>query len=291
MKIKIITNSFNRDISLVERSLSHSLALSDHIEEVIFIDQNETPLQLNTEIKNHPCLRHISHKVKCVSTARNKILESLAMDSNLWLIFCDDDGYIDSEYINIFKNIHKQHPETMVLAGSIIRDDNNDYYSIRHKLGGSLKNFRHTKLLMGSNFICHSSVFIQLNGFDENFGAGSVFGSGEELDFTWKCYFSGVSMEFFPELKVFHIKPYAGTFEDSVKKAKRYGIGKGALVNKWLLQEKKVIVIIELIEMVIIPIGQTLKSLITFKFKESKIFLNVLYGRILGLFKFNAFNK
>ncbi len=284
MNFKIVTNSYHRGLPLVERSLSHSLALQNQVNEIIFIDQNDAPLHLDETIRKSERLTHLHYKVKCVSVARNKILEFI--DNDTWLIFCDDDGYIDAEYITRLKNILQQHPELKVLAGSIIRDDTLDYYTPRHKMGGSLKNFRHTKLLMGSNFVCHSSVFKKFNGFDETFGAGSGWGSGEETDFAWKCYFSNIPMEYFPELKVYHIKPYAGSLNDSIQKARRYGIGKGALVAKWLFNNKKYIVIFELLEMTAVPILQILKSVLTLQFRNSQIYINALYGRYLGMFRF-----
>lgn len=289
MNLKIITNSYHRDLPLVQRSLTHSLALHSQVSEVIFIDQNTMPMNLDSKLENNPCLTHIHYTVKCVSVARNKILEFI--DDDTWLIFCDDDGYIDKNYITHLERILKENPQLKVLAGSIMRDDNLGYYTPRHKIGGSLKNFRYTKLLMGSNFVCHSSVFKSLNGFDETFGAGSEWGSGEETDFAWKCYFSNIPMEYFRELKVFHIRPYAGTLEESVDKARRYGIGKGALVAKWLFRNKKFIVTYELLEMTAVPILQVIKSIVTLKFKESKIYVNALYGRYLGMFKFLSLDK
>lgn len=283
MNIAIVTNSFHRELSLVERSLEHSLKHAAEVSQVIFIDQNDEKLNLKEEIKNHPKLNHLHIKVKCVSEARNSF--EIPTDCD-WLIFCDDDGYIAEDYMTNFKSYLSQNPHLEIIAGSIIRDDNFKAYSPRHDIGGDLQNFRHTKLLMGSNFAVKAKTFKNLGGFDEMFGAGSYWGSGEETDFCWHAYFEKVPMQFNYDMKVYHVKPYAGDFEHSKKKAFQYGIGKGALVSKWLLQKKKLVVTYELAEMIFIPLAQSLVNALKFNFKQSIINFYTIAGRIKGLLKY-----
>jgi glycosyltransferase involved in cell wall biosynthesis len=283
MNIIIVTNSYGRALSLVERSLKHSLALTDQVSQVVFIDQNSEKLILDPELESHNHLKHLHVLKNCVSAARNSFEIPLGTD---WIIFCDDDGYIDSNYILVFKDMLKNHPELDIIAGSIIRDDNFDFYSPRHKIGGDLNKFRNTKLLMGSNFAVKASVFKELGGFDERFGIGSYLGSGEETDFAWKAYFNNNSMKYCPEMKVFHIKPYAGTYIESKAKAFHYGIGKGALVSKWLFQNMKLVVLYEFIEMFLVPTIKIIFFILSMKFKDVMIQVLMIKGRMLGLFRF-----
>jgi GT2 family glycosyltransferase len=283
MNIIIVTNSYNRDISLVERNLTHSLYHATNLKNVIFIDQNKKALELQEKIKNHPKLIHYHILKKGVSEARNNFEIPKGTD---WIIFCDDDGYIDKNYINVFKAQLEKDPSLEIIAGSIIRDDNFDFYSPRHKLGGDLNKFRFTKLLMGSNFAVRASVFKALQGFDERFGTGSYLGSGEETDFAWKAYFHGKKMLYCPEMKVYHIKPYAGTYQESKAKAFHYGIGKGALVSKWMIQHKKLVVMYELIEMFIVPMLKSLFFILTFRFEDMMIQISAMKGRLIGLIRF-----
>jgi len=279
--ITVVTNTYKRSSELVSRSLHSSLKQSDYLQQVILIDQNNTPLDLPKDITDHPKFRIVKSESHCVSAARNSLLKE---DLSGWIIFCDDDGYFDDSYLETFVNIVKNNPKVRIFAGSIIRDDNFEYYSPRHKIGGNLNKFINTKLLMGSNFSVQFDVFRELGGFDERFGAGSYWGSGEETDFAWKAYFNNIHMKFTNELKVLHIKPYAECFNSSCKKAYSYGFGKGALVSKWLFEQKRFIVILELFEMLLLPIFQSFKALLSLKINETIYPLFSLKGRLMGLF-------
>lgn len=289
--VTVVVNTYQRSKELVSRSLKSSLKQSHLLDQVILIDQNPKELRLEEDIVNHPKFKRIRSESTCVSSARNSLLKEDI--SSHWIIFCDDDGYFDSDYIKTFKEIVKSNQDIKIFAGSIIRDDNFEFYSPRQLIGGSLDKFFNTKLLMGSNFCVQTKVFKLLNGFDERFGAGSKWGSGEETDFAWKAYFSGVSMKYAPELRVLHIKPYANNFKQSCQKAYRYGKGKGALVSKWLFEKRKLKVLIELIEMLTLPFIQFLKKVLFLDFKSSIYPFFSLSGRTVGfiLMSFNIFNK
>ena len=41
------------------------------------------------------------------------------------------------------------------------------------------------------------------------------------------------------ELRVLHVRPYASETKEAIQKAYNYGIGKGALVAKWIFSNKK----------------------------------------------------
>jgi hypothetical protein len=283
MKFLIVTNSFQRPLDLVIKSLSSSLSQDPQPEKVILIDQNQPSLNLPLEISQHPRFVHQKVTAKAVSQARNQLQIPPGID---WLIFCDDDGYLAKDYTKDFFRIISAQPQLEILAGGIRRTDNGEFYSLRHKIGGSLKNFRHTKLLMGSNFCVKANTFDQLGRFDEDFGAGAHWGSGEETDFCWKAYFAAVPMDYFSELIVFHIPPFNESFQLGFKKAYIYGVGKGALVSKWLFQKKKAIVFFELIEMLIVPLIQICLGILTLKWGLAINNFGILGGRVVGVIKF-----
>lgn len=282
MKISIITNSFKRKVSLVERSLTHSLKLTNEYVKVTFIDQNKESLKLKKEITAHEHFLYSRASTTCVSEARNSA--SIPPDTE-WIIFCDDDGYIDGDYIVLLESITKANPSLEIIAGSIIRDDTMDFYTPRHRIGGSLKSFRNSKLLMGSNFAVKYDTFKKLGGFDPNFGAGGYWGSGEETDFSWNAFFKKIPMEYFPELKVYHVKPHALGLLDNIKKSYKYGLGKGALVCKWLIFKKKPVVFIELIEMTFVPFILSITSILKLRPQDTLIYFSALIGRYTGLVK------
>jgi hypothetical protein len=282
MKIAVVTNSYKRSSELVTRSLSQSLSQSPPVQQLIFVDQNPVPLQLPDDVTLDSRLTRVQTTESCVSSARNLI--PIADDVD-WLIFCDDDGYLENGYIAEFIRLTQQNPNIDIFAGAIVREDNLDFYTPRQAVGGDLGKFRNAKLLMGSNFAVKSKTFRELGKFDEAFGAGSYWGSGEETDFAWKANFNKIPSKYSPTLRVIHKPPYHEGFHLSVKKAYRYGRGKGALVSKWLLRGH-FLVLIEAMEMTIIPIVQTAKALITLKWNYIPIYAAALAGRFIGLLEY-----
>jgi GT2 family glycosyltransferase len=286
MKYIIVTNTFKRSLNLVERSIKASLKQKLIPLKVILIDQNEEPLQLDEEIKKNPLFLHEMVNTTCVSVARNSLKIPPETD---WIIFCDDDGFLKEDYSEKLNELIIQNSNLEIFAGSIIRDDNHEFYTLRQKQGGSLKSFFNCKLLMGSNLVVKKSTFEKLGRFDEQFGAGSYWGSSEETDFAWKAYFAKIPMEYFPELIVYHIRPYAENLWPSMKKAFRYGKGKGALVVKWL-KKGNFLVFLELGEMFILPWIQFVRGLVTFQLSLIPINLWAMAGRAWG-FSLKLFQK
>jgi GT2 family glycosyltransferase len=278
----IVINTYNRPIELVERCLRASLKQKISPQKIILIDQNSEELNLPTDILTNPLFLISKTDKKSVSAARN----TLVVPENVnWIFFCDDDGFPCENYSEILIKIISANPELDILAGSIVREDNNEFYSLRHK-SGSLKKFKNTKNLMGSNFVVRASVFDELDRFDENFGAGSEWGSSEETDFCWKAFFGGKNMEYFPELIVYHVPPFNESIKDGFKKSFKYGVGKGALVSKWLFKKKKIKVVYELVEMTTLPFVQSVRGLLTFKIGLITSNFAALTGRIYGMIKF-----
>lgn len=280
MKFLIITNSYKREQALVERSLAASVGQDLSPDYVYFIDQNTEPLKINSNISSFKNFKQFHVETKCVSTARNSVEVPSDVD---WIFFCDDDGYPMEGYLTRLRETIKLNPEVDVIAGSIVRDDNFEFYSPRHAMGGDINKFQNTKLLMGSNFSCKAKVFKDLRGFDERFGAGSFWGSGEETDFAWKVFFSKYQMLYEKDLKVFHVRPYAQSFNDNVRKAYRYGIGKGALVAKWLFRKRKLYVLYEVFEMTAVPLFQSVKALVTLRLKDIPVYFSSLISRYIGM--------
>jgi hypothetical protein len=278
----IVTNTIKRPLSLVERSLRGSLGQKIKPRKVILIDQNPIPVELPEDILSNPLFERQKAECGSVSAARN----SLKIPPDVkWIFFCDDDGYPNPGYSDTLLYLIYKHPELDILVGNILRADTTANYTLRQKKGGSLKKFRNTKLLMGSNFVVRSAVFDELGRFDENFGAGSHWGSGEETDFCWKAFFAHKRMEFFKELVVFHVPPFQETLKTGFPKSFKYGVGKGALVWKWLIHKRKVIVLYELIEMFTVPFLLMLRGAFTLKVPIITSNIAAIAGRITGLIK------
>lgn len=282
MNYIIVTNTYKRSADFVVRSLRASLSQKIKPVQVFLIDQNQSELDLPDVITSDEKFVRVKTDKTSVSAARN----SLVIPDNIdWIFFCDDDGYPCEDYSEKLLEIINKNSGIEIFAGSIIREDNNDFYTLRHKKGGSMKYFRYTKNLMGSNFVIKADTFTKLGKFDESFGVGSYWGSSEETDFCWKAYFSGIRMEYFPELIVYHVPPFNLSVKKGFGKAFGYGVGKGALVYKWLIKKRKLKVSYELFEMFFVPVIQSVRAI--FILKPQLILTNIaaVSGRILGFIK------
>jgi GT2 family glycosyltransferase len=283
MNFVTVINTYKRPAELAFRSLNASLHQKIPPKKIILIDQNIEGLNLPEDILANQLIVRTRTNKKSVSAARNTLVIPEGAE---WIFFCDDDGYPCDDYSEKLEKIISKNPSLEILAGSIVRDDNKQFYTLRHKKGGSLKSFRNTKNLMGSNFVIKAKVFDELERFDENFGAGSRWGSSEETDFCWKAYFAGKNMEFFPELIVYHVPPFTESLDEGFHKAFKYGVGKGALVSKWLFKKKRIKVLYELLEMITVPFIQSIRGLLTFKFGLIAANFAALTGRLYGMIKY-----
>jgi len=278
----IVVNTFNRAIELVQRCLRASLNQKIPPQKIILIDQNVESLNLPEDLSTNPLIVRTRTNKKSVSAARNTLVIPAGTE---WIFFCDDDGFPCDDYSEKLENIISENPTLDIIAGSIVREDNNEFYNPRHKKRGSMKSFRNTKKLMGSNLLVKANVFNELGRFNENFGVGSYWGSSVETDFCWEAYFAGKNMEFFPELIVYHVPPFTESLRHGFKKTFKYGVGKGALVSKWLFKKRKVKVIYELLEMFAVPFIQIARGLVTLKLGLVTSNFAALFGRVYGMLK------
>lgn len=272
-----------RNVALVERSLRSALTQKIQPEKVLFIDQNVEPLKLADDIVSHPLFHHERFVTTSLSKARNHFI---LKQNTEWIVLCDDDGYMDKKYSEVLQEILEKKKDVEIIAGAIVREDNHQFYTPRHELSLDLNKFQNTKLLMGSNFAIRRDTFEKIGKYDEDLGVGSKWGSAEETDLAWKGFFMKVPMHYDKNLVVFHPKPYQGDFKSSFYKAYRYGLGKGAMVAKWLFKYKKVWPIYELIEMSLVPLLKFSYNLLRLRGDLALIALASLYGRYIGLVKY-----
>jgi GT2 family glycosyltransferase len=78
----------------------------------------------------------------------------------------------------------------------------------------------------------------KLGPFDERFGAGSKLESGEDSDYLFRAYLAGFTLEYVPDMTVFH---YHGRKQKPVgyKLYRGYSIGTGAIYAKYLFRQPK----------------------------------------------------
>lgn len=278
-----IINTIDRDTQMVERSLRSFLNQNPPPNRLYLIDQNSTPITLSNDLNLNPRLIRMNHRVPSVGLARNFIPES---EDTPWLVFCDDDGFLANDYMEQFKLTLDNNPNLELIAGPYINETDGKYYSIRHSMPAKLSSAFGSKLMLGSNFCIRATTYNKIGRYDGRFGPGSKWPSSDETDLVWRAISQKVKMKYVPTLKVFHPPAFSGTTLKSTKKAYWYGIGKGALVAKWIFERPSWLGYWELIEMNIIPLLNIFRGALSLNLKQIPIQIASIFGRYKGFMDF-----
>ncbi len=184
----------------------------------LVVSQNKEGVDLD-----EPGYRFLSYDEKGLSKSRNRCLQSaegdLVMVADDDLIYCDD---FESKVIEAFRD----RPDADGITFRVVTPEGNPYK------GYSQKPFRHNRKSI-FNVSSVEMVFrlesIRKNGlnFDEKFGLGAKFKSGEETIFLNDALNRGMKIYFVPEDIVIHPLESSGKVLDE-----NFFYSKGALIKR-----------------------------------------------------------
>jgi GT2 family glycosyltransferase len=80
-------------------------------------------------------------------------------------------------------------------------------------------------------------VIERIGFFDEGFGPGSYIGSGADTDFLYRAYLAGATLEYVPDMAVFHHHGRRSV-ADGHQVIRRYTIANGALFARYLFKHR-----------------------------------------------------
>lgn len=179
-----------------------------------------------------------------LSVARNRALGTAQGEL---LVFTDDDCRLSKEYISELLRYDASDVEPVLRGGSVVLGDQTDLpITIRTTTTHQRFN-RHTDPatqdaivghISGCNMAMRRALVEKLGPFDERFGAGSKLESGEDSDYLFRAYLAGFTLEYVPDMRVFH---YHGRKQKPVgyKLYRGYSIGTGAIYAKYLFRQPK----------------------------------------------------
>lgn len=207
--------------------------------EIIIIDQSNNRLteEYIRSLKDKRIkYKHVDYKG--ISKARNDALEIADAD-----FFCliDDDAYYDKEYLSIANCMLKD--ERTILSGYIydtIKQGPFAQYSIDNE-GKDLNVRSILRTCPSAALIFPICVRDDVGLFDEQFGVGAKYGSGEESDLLLRCLESGYKVKYIHKMKLSHPVPISKTKRKiSADKLASYYKGLGALYKKHLINRKTI---------------------------------------------------
>ena len=179
-----------------------------------------------------------------LSVARNRALRTA---QGGLLVFTDDDCRLSKEYIRELLRYDASDVEPVLRGGSVELGDQTDLpitirtTKTRQRFNRHTDPATHDSIvghISGCNMAMRRTLVEKLGRFDERFGAGSKLESGEDSDYLFRAYLEGFTIEYVPDMTVFH---YHGRKQKPVgyKLYRGYSIGTGAIYAKYFLRQPK----------------------------------------------------
>jgi GT2 family glycosyltransferase len=176
-----------------------------------------------------------------LARAQNRALREARGDL---LVFTDDDCCLHPRYVGDLLR-HDSKDDGLVLRGGRIElGDTTDLpltintspQQMRWTRG--MKSARHNRIsgcLNGCNMAMRRALFERIGPLDETFGPGSYIGSGSDSDLIFRAYLAGVTLEYVPDMIVFHHHGRKSA-ESAYQLMRRYMIANGALFVRYLFR-------------------------------------------------------
>jgi glycosyltransferase involved in cell wall biosynthesis len=223
--------------------------------EIVIVDNNSTDetesvIRCYAERSTLPA-KYIKCEKPGLGSARNY---GVLGSSGEWLIFTDDDCYIEEEFfINFFRsidnaNLHLLSPLTksviMYGSGQIRPYDKDDDNRVSNLAIDKIKIIRQSTIVrpgdvQGASMFFHRSIFDQVGLFNENTGAGTSFPC-EDIEMAARASLNGYIGAQVPEFKVVHHhKRKSGSLE-AISAVEGYDYGRGAYYASLIDRELKV---------------------------------------------------
>lgn len=285
MKFSIIIATLNRH-ECIRNCINSVLNQKYRDYEIIIIDQSNNSLteDIVNEYKSYDnnCIIYRKTHRKGISIARN---EALSLVTGDFVCLLDDDAEYKTDFLLIACEILTKDKDIVILSGKVIDKNTkktflsgmNDDFSEKLTFKNLFMKFTSSSLIINS-----SELKIQ-QGFDENLGVGSKFGSAEEIDLILRINYFNDNIFYFPTLIVYH--PYIDPIEIGSIKAYNYGKGFGALCKKHLIKYKNFKLMRKFIASIIRNLGGIVLNVFSskIKFRHS---LFVFRGRLEGFIKY-----
>lgn len=269
-KISLILCTIERTTEL-ERFLQSLVRQSYPNFELIIVDQNkdERLVPLTRRFQKHFPILHLRSD-KGLSRARNVGLKHASGDI---IAFPDDDCLYPPNLLERVARWFNEHPEWHGLTGRSVTEEGLPSNGRWDKEPGEVDRYNAWRRGTSFTLFFRREVVARVGPFDEDLGvgAGTPWGSAEEIDYLLRALKAGFRIFYDPNLWVIHPNK-----EPTPTTAYRYALGLGRVLRKhgypfwfvayyWLR-----------------PLGGVLLSLLMGKVDKARYYWAVLGGRLLG---------
>lgn len=228
MKYSIIIATLNRE-DVVGNSIESVLEQNYPDLEIIVVDQSENEeTKKVVESFNDERIKYIRINKKGLSNARN---EGIKSSKGKYICLLDDDAEYNEKFFEIIDEVIEKNKDISIIGGKV-----EDKVTSRVFLNGmdniqrKVKFDEFDKCLVSSALVIDYKELEKINYFDDKFGVGAIYGSGEETDMILRIAYNNDNIVYVPGAIVYHPYPEKNTINPI--KAFRYGEGFGALCKK-----------------------------------------------------------
>ncbi|GAB4502305.1 MAG: glycosyltransferase family 2 protein [Anaerolineales bacterium] len=232
MKFSLVLATLNRTSEL-ERFLASLDAQGYRDFELIIVDQNSDD-RLLPILARYTALWPIIHlrSEKGLSRARNVGLSHVTGDV---ICFPDDDCWYPPDLLERVAVFFREHPECNGYCGKSTDEQGHDVAGRYDKQPGNISKYNVWRKAISFSIFVRRDLIHSVGFFDEalGVGAGTPYGSGEEMDYLIRAIENGHSLYYEPVLFVFHPNPTACYDDLAIRRALLYGGGMGRVWRKY----------------------------------------------------------
>jgi GT2 family glycosyltransferase len=268
--ISAVIATYNRKDEL--KNLFDSVTQSDtSFLELIIVDQNEDGLidDLIRQYSRVLDIKHLKFKERQNSKARNLGAE---MAKHSFICFPDDDCWFDKDSLTRVLAYFDKNPKTDLL---IIRWNENPAFQLNsnHLTYKVISSFKAPIGYAAITLFMKKQVFFELGGFDITFGIGSYIGGGEDTELIFKIANAKKDIFYDHSIGVNHLYMPSRNRSLAIMRSRQRGIG--LIYSKYKLSP------FVIARGMVSPLW---KMIISFNFEASKLYYNILVGRLEGFF-------
>lgn len=215
--LSIIVPTLNRPEAT--RSMLEQLTLQTASSyEVIVLDQSDSPDTRLTGFQTKS-YTYVFHHIdeKGLPNARNLAVQLARSEI---LVFLDDDSIPDKELASTYLQLFDEYDDSYAVIGGRIHERGSRIFREGKGLvggkitvyGKTVKNFEtdregRCEWVAGGNFAVRRSRFLQVGGFDKNFGGNAIL---EDADFCYRIRKAGGKVLYSPRPKLEHLRLSTG---------------------------------------------------------------------------------
>jgi len=166
-----------------------------------------------------------------LSRARNAALSRV---QSAWVAFPDDDAEVAVDVLARLADTLDRHPDTAFVGARVTYPDRRP---MQPGMAGPARALVRPddvlRTTVSPGLFVRRDWLSRVGGFDERFGIGAEYPSGEESDLLFRILEAGGTGVYAPALEVFHPDPFAVRDEVACRRRMAdYGVGLGALLAK-----------------------------------------------------------